>query len=548
MDYKIFVEKYKCFQDRATIEPPSLVNLVIGRNNCGKTTLSDVIEYVYSNVNIPNANIQGVTLECVINDEAVKYTFSDSEIRSGMTFYNGESQYTYGKKLIGKPLQINVKRSENSLAFLSIDNSQKTISDLNDKVHYNNRDWENLGRNMITKVPHYRFYRISAERDIFPEKEDVRGIDSKGNGITAKIDALLNNDGQNYAVISKYLLNDLNTILEGESHYSSIVTTKSQSGYKEICLIENEERIKLSQMGSGLKTILFVLLYLRLYCNNDPYNFYIFEELENNLHPEIQRRLFGYIYSYCLKNNCHVFITSHSHVAINCFYGKEQASIYRVYKKENGSSSIEKIESYFDKTKLLDDLGVKASDIFQANGIIWVEGPSDRVYINKWLMLKEPELKENVDYCFLYYGGKLLSHYTGSDLDDLIRIFLINRNGLIVMDSDIESEQEEIRDTKKRVKKEFEDNGMYVWVTKGREVENYIYFKDLNKLSDDNNYSEVPVYGKFSEFIKDYDDEFVSHKVEFAKKVEMEQESLNVLDLDECLEQVVSNIKKWNKK
>ena len=33
---------------------------------------------------------------------------------------------------------------------------------------------------------------------------------------------------------------------------------------------------------------------------------------------------------------------------------------------------------------LVDDLGIKASDILQSNGIIWVEGPSDRIYINKF--------------------------------------------------------------------------------------------------------------------------------------------------------------------
>ena len=36
-----------------------------------------------------------------------------------------------------------------------------------------------------------------------------------------------------------------------------------------------------------------------------------------------------------------------------------------------------------DNYDVLDDLGAKASDIFQSNGIIWVEGPSDRIYIKK---------------------------------------------------------------------------------------------------------------------------------------------------------------------
>ena len=33
---------------------------------------------------------------------------------------------------------------------------------------------------------------------------------------------------------------------------------------------------------------------------------------------------------------------------------------------------------------MLNDLDVRASDLLQSNGIIWVEGPSDRIYIKRW--------------------------------------------------------------------------------------------------------------------------------------------------------------------
>lgn len=40
------------------------------------------------------------------------------------------------------------------------------------------------------------------------------------------------------------------------------------------------------------------------------------------------------------------------------------------------------MDDYKGGADALDDLGVKASDLLQANGIIWVEGPSDRAYIH----------------------------------------------------------------------------------------------------------------------------------------------------------------------
>lgn len=81
--------------------------------------------------------------------------------------------------------------------------------------------------------------------------------------------------------------------------------------------------------------------------------------------------------------------------------------------KKNGISTIHKISDYISKTALLNDLDVRASDILQSNGIIWVEGPSDRVYIKHWLeILGSGDIEEGRDYQFLYYGGRLLSHYT----------------------------------------------------------------------------------------------------------------------------------------
>lgn len=91
-------------------------------------------------------------------------------------------------------------------------------------------------------------------------------------------------------------------------------------------------RCPLSRMGSGLKTIILVLLNLLVISELDEYKdkkmVYGFEELENNLHPAMQRKLFEYIYEFAEKNDVQVFITTHSHVAINAFYDKDDAGYF----------------------------------------------------------------------------------------------------------------------------------------------------------------------------------------------------------------------------
>ena len=57
-----------------------------------------------------------------------------------------------------------------------------------------------------------------------------------------------------------------------------------------------------------------------------------FEEIENNLHPALQRRVFEYLYKYAVEHDVKMFITSHSHIAINMFYGRKKAKIFHVQK------------------------------------------------------------------------------------------------------------------------------------------------------------------------------------------------------------------------
>ena len=110
------------------------------------------------------------------------------------------------------------------------------------------------------------------------------------------------------------------------------------------------------------------------------------------------------------------------------FFEKNRACIYHVTKGAKGAS-VKRIESHIDKTGILDDLDIKASDILQANGIIWVEGPSDRIYIKRWLdIFFDNRFEEGKHYQFLYYGGRLLSHYSAEEETDLINIFKVNRN------------------------------------------------------------------------------------------------------------------------
>jgi hypothetical protein len=102
------------------------------------------------------------------------------------------------------------------------------------------------------------------------------------------------------------------------------------------------------------------------------------------------------------------------------------------------SPSWSRAETRLAEPPHLGDLGYRAADILQSNCVIWVERPSDRLYIRRWIELIDESLVENLHYSIMFYGGKLLNHLAISDdaVSEFIKLRLLNRHSGIVMDSD----------------------------------------------------------------------------------------------------------------
>src|SRR5947208_15527999 len=130
--------------------------------------------------------------------------------------------------------------------------------------------------------------------------------------------------------------------------------------------------------------------------------------------------------------------------------------------------------------EVLNDLGIRAADVLQANFVVWIEGPSDRIYLNRWIGLMAPELVEGIDYSIMFYGGRLLSHLSllrdelGLSAEELIKLLRINQNYAIVIDSDRTRSDAEINETKTRRGKECKEDGVCCWGTAGREMVKHV--------------------------------------------------------------------------
>jgi hypothetical protein len=226
----------------------------------------------------------------------------------------------------------------------------------------------------------------------------------------------------------------------------------------------------------------------------------------------------------------------------------------------DGVTKVDAISSTKQRSNICNDLGYKASDILQSNCIIWVEGPSDRIYLNYWLHHKDPDLVEGVHYSIMFYGGRLFSHLTAMDQDeqleaveDLISVRKLNRHSVIMFDSDKSTSRSRLNKTKQRLKEEFNDGSGFAWVTEGREVENYLDFDQVEisvktvhpsagRVLEKNKWSNLLKYVKPRST-----DEKTANKVKVARYyIENYEPDLSVFDLEERMDQLVEFISSAN--
>lgn len=270
------------------------------------------------------------------------------------------------------------------------------------------------------------------------------------------------------------------------------------------------------------------------------------EEPETHLHPIFQRKLLRYLNS---ETTNQYFIATHSAHLLDCAITDTGGVAFRV-RLDGGATIVERVTSGEIQAGVCKDLGYHASDLVQSNCIIWVEGPSDRIYLKWWIAAMDQSLVEGIHFSIMFYGGVLLCYLTGDDevgseeFEEFVALRRLNRNALIVMDSDKDRDDTPIGEHKLKVIEQFKKDGL-TWITEGRTIENYLSKKaqkeaflathpnSESKFGGGNQYSVVKKGGKFA-------------KIRMAKKAASSSADLTVLDLNDRVQQVVAFVRRCN--
>ncbi len=470
-----------------------LINVIIGRNNTGKSQLLKIVQSLCSPDRTKSRLPATYRFTGTFDEATLQGIFANSQRSGALGVPNTESNWTFhGLRFVDTPVSW-------------IENAHELVSELSHRAKERPDAWGRILPHQVNDATEVElnkavsrlrgpfadkvFRHMLADRDIRNEPAAAKlALRSDGQGATNIIrDHLIRADNimATRRLVQSELRAALNHIFGPDGSFSAISVQQHEDGEWEIFLEEAEKGlIPLSSSGSGLKTVILVLLNLLVIptLENKAASEYVFafEELENNLHPALLRRLLRFIDGFAVEHQCPIFLTTHSSATLDQFSRSDHAQFVRV-SHDGTAASTQTISAHFDHSQVVGDLGARASDILQANGIIWVEGPSDAIYLNHWIeTFSKGSLLEGRDYACAFYGGSLLARTSFRDPttpnpEELIQLIRLNRNAALVCDSDRSSKGAALKPRVLKAQEEIAKlPGGYMWVTAGKEIETYL--------------------------------------------------------------------------
>ncbi|MDD9781522.1 AAA family ATPase [Priestia megaterium] len=497
------LKNYKSISDTNQLKTDSKINIFAGKNNTGKTSL---IEALYM---IANGQIQkcleadtACEIELSLNHEDLKFLNTGSS--PDESIWNTEKIRIY---FLLQQTSVMIKKVEvyDADEYSTLWDNLSTVQDIEESYQLKNKNGGSVNYSktpmLFERIMHLikdKIVYISGSRHIseFEHTNVMYKLNIDGTNLNSFLYTLRNNNEEIFNEIKRAFIDifpDVRSISTNIVDRSGSITETNINLYFEGL----NEPIPLYSCGSGFTHVLILLSIL--YSGQD--RIILFDEPHVFLHPSAEKAIYDLISA---TEYHQYFLTTHSPILINYPFNKK---VFLV-KKEAG---ISKFAEFNELQEILEDIGIKNSDLAFSDKVLFVEGKTEELVVP--MILSHFGMRQiGYNYRVLDMNGTSNHFNKKSAMESYRKNLDLVLNGIsnspipyrILIDKD-EKQDEKINDIK-------EQYGDKVLILGRREFENYFLdcYEELSNVINASLDSQVVT----SEQIKGTIEDILSQKTE----------------------------------
>lgn len=318
------IKNYKNIEE---LEIDSLfqVNLIVGRNNVGKSTLLEAIS-IYAS----DGDMNWLKQILDMRGELVRFRYGDEididrEVNSFLSlFHNREYNYTDDMKIIISNHPISQTNNDDGVSLRIVRYKEETLDDENGSIRRrvviedNNSHETDYKMGFEVVGEQSKVLYPLGRRSSFPSLSKKIKFEYIQTGVIGRDkNAIL---WDKIALTSKemYVIEALQIIEPRIDRINFIDENPSRNSGDRIPVVTfkgQDKRYHLSSMGDGINRVLTIILALV----SSEGGIFLLDEFENGLHYSVQKQLWKIIFSLANELNIQVFVTTHSDDCISGF-------------------------------------------------------------------------------------------------------------------------------------------------------------------------------------------------------------------------------------